>query len=103
MCKVCDQNAENKPKEGDLRIWWIPQVPLRGDEAFHRAVKNIDEAKLLLDTLADYDWYLEAHRHRVDYSNVGGLDVFEDGEWCTWYDEDGFDIDEHFEAHEEEG
>jgi hypothetical protein len=40
------------PKEGDLRVWWIPQVPM---QAFYVPVKNIDEAILVLDTLAKYD------------------------------------------------
>lgn len=27
------------------------------------------------------------------FSNAFGLEVFEDGEWCEWYDEDGNDIE----------
>lgn len=98
MCKVCVKSKATKAKAGDLRVWWIPQVPTpRGEIPFHVSVKTIDEAKLILDTLGNYDWYLEAHNHRVDYSNVGGLEVFEDGEWCEWYDDDGNDIDDHFQ------
>ena len=93
MCKVCDRTKNFNPAPGDLRLWWIPQVP---GKPFYHNVKNPEEARLILDTLGDYDWFLEAHGHRVDYSNAGGLEVFEDGEWVEWYDDDGNDIDEHF-------
>ncbi len=32
---------EEKPKEGALRVWWIPQVPMK---PFYVEVKNIQEA-----------------------------------------------------------
>lgn len=94
MCKICERYDDNHsaPKEGELRVWWIPQVP--DNEPFHRTVKNVEEAVLLMTALGDYDLYLEAHGHRVDYSNAGGLEVFENDEWNEWYDEEGRDIDE---------
>lgn len=79
-------------KRGDLRVWWIPQVPMR---AFRVPVKTVDEAILLLDTLADYDLFQYYNNVKPDYCNAGGLEVLdEDGDWCEWYDEDGYDIDE---------
>ncbi len=39
-------------KEGDLRVWWIPQVPMK---AFRQPVANVEQAILLLNTLAEYD------------------------------------------------
>lgn len=95
MCKVCDRSKSVKPKEGDLRVWHIPQIP--DSHPFYVPVKTIEEAKLLLDALGDYDWYLWKHNHRVDYSNASGLEVFEDGDWMEWEDEDGNDIDDHFD------
>lgn len=79
---------------GDLRIWWIPQVPMK---PFYVYVRNIAEARLLLDALADYDAFQFANRIKPDYSNVGGLQVYEgdsegDG-WCDWYDDEDDDID----------
>ena len=41
------KKAKDKANEGDLRVWHIPQVPMK---AFHVRVKNIREAKLVLDT-----------------------------------------------------
>jgi hypothetical protein len=69
-----------------LRVWWIPQVPMN---PFHHAVKNIEEAKLLLDALAEYDLFQLENHIKPDFCNVGGLEVFEgeDG-WCEWYDEE---------------
>lgn len=83
------------PKEGDLKVWWIPQVPMK---SFDVPVKSIEEAKLILDTLAEYDLFQLENNIKPDFCNAGGLNVFEDGEWCTWYHpETGQDIDEYFE------
>jgi hypothetical protein len=79
------------PKEGDLRVWWIPQVPM---EAFNVDVQTPQEAHKILQVLADYDLFQYENRVKPDYANAGGLNVFEDGEWCSWYDEDGDSIDE---------
>ena len=74
-------------KEGDLRVWWIPQVPGKG---FYVSVKDVDDAKKILDTLAKYDLFQFASNVKPDYSNAGGLEVYEmykDGEWSEWYSE----------------
>ena len=78
-----------KAKEGDLRVWWIPQVP---GQPFHVPVASVAEARLLVDALAAYDAFQYRNRIKPDYSNAGGLEVFEDGEWCEWSDEDGDEI-----------
>ena len=72
------------PKEGDLQVWWIPQVPMK---AFTLPVKDVTEAILVLDTLAKYDLFQYHNNIKPDYSNAGGLNIFEDGEWIEWYDE----------------
>jgi len=72
------------PKEPfRLRVWWIPQVPMK---AFRVDVKTIDEAKLLLKTLAQYDLFQYENNIKPDYCNTGGLETFEDGDWCEWCD-----------------
>ncbi len=81
---------------GSLRVFWIPQVPMT---AFEKDVKTIGEAKLLLETLAEYDTFQFEHNVKPDYCNAGGLLRYEtdDGSgkpgWCDWYDEEGNDID----------
>lgn len=78
------------PKEGDLCVWWIPQIPM---QAFRRSVKNLDEATMLLETLAHYDLFQYELNIKPDYCNAGGLAVYEDGDWCEWESEEGLDID----------
>ena len=69
-----------------LRIWHIPQIPM---EPFHVEVGFIDEAKMLLRVLADYDLFQYNHNVKPDYSNASGLSVWDDDdqEWVDWYDE----------------
>jgi len=78
-------------KEGDLKVWWIPQVPM---EAFEVPVKDVEQAKILLDVLAKYDLFQLKHHVKPDYANTGGLSVYEDGEWVDWCNEEGQSIDE---------
>lgn len=54
-----------KPKNGSLRVWWIPQVP---GEPFLWPVKDFAEASKLLDVLAAYDDFQHANRIKPDYS-----------------------------------
>lgn len=96
MCQICDY-LEKKyfdsvdVKEGDLRIWWIPQIPM---DALYFPVKSITEAKHMLELLADYDLFQFYHNIKPDYSNVGGLEVFEGKEWLEWENKDGDTIDD---------
>lgn len=69
--------------EGDLRIYWIPQIPMK---PFHVSVKNLSEAKLITETLADYDRFQFENNIKPDYANAGGVQIFEEGEWSDWYD-----------------
>lgn len=80
------------PVEGSLRFYWIPQVPMN---AFKVPVKTVDEAKLLYATLADYDLFQYENKLKPDYCNMGGLEVFHNGEWEEWRDEEtDYSIDE---------
>lgn len=84
-----DFTKKDNPQKGDLRVWWVPQVPM---EAFRRHVKDIEQAKFLLDTLADYDLFQFEKKVKPDYTNAGGLEVFNGEEWEEWENEDGDDI-----------
>lgn len=106
-------SKNRKPKPGDLRVWWIPQIP---GEPFFVPVQGIHEARKLLDTLARYDLFQLEHRIKPDYSNAGGLEVYreelagtdlepelgedEDG-WTDWTDGNGDDIDHSVLIHRE--
>lgn len=78
------------PKEGDLCVWWIPQVP---SKPFEWRIANLEQASLLLDALAAYDDFQFAENIKPDYCNAGGLWRWHNGEWEEWENEDGDGID----------
>jgi hypothetical protein len=84
-----------QPKEDDLRVWWIPQIP---GKPFLVPVKDVEYAKFLLVALAKYDLFQLYFDIKPDYSNAGGLEVFSGGEWSDWWDKDGNDINEVMRA-----
>lgn len=87
-------------KKGDLKVWWIPQVPMK---SFEHPVKSVQEGLLLLDALAKYDLFQYENKVKGDYCNAGGLVEYdpelieEDDEdfngWSEWYSPTGDDID----------
>ena len=79
------------PCAGDLRVWWIPQVPMK---AFERDVTGLEAASILLDTLAAYDAFQFENKIKPDYCNAGGLVEFDGAEWCDWNSAWGEDFDE---------
>ena len=83
-------NRPKEIKEGQLRVWHIPQVPMH---AFRVYVSSIKLAKLVIKTLAIYDLFQLEYKIKPDYSNVQGLEIYENGEWSEWQDIDGDDID----------
>ena len=78
-------------KKGQLRVYWIPQVPMK---AFYVDVENIKEAKKILDTLAIYDIFQFDNKIKPDYCNAGGLEEFDGNKWFDWIDEMGENIDD---------
>jgi len=83
-----------KPKFGDLRIWWIPQVP---GKPFYVHVNSLDEAILIAIVLAKYDQFQYEQNVKPDYSNAGGLQEFDGENWLDWYSSDGDSFDEYLE------
>jgi hypothetical protein len=84
----------SEPKPGDLQVWWIPQLPMK---AFRRRVSDLQQAKFLLGTLADYDLFQLENNIKPDYCNVGGLEVFDGAEWNDWCNEECDDFYEWME------
>lgn len=76
-----------------LRVWHMPQVGVK-DCTFKVDVKNVDEAVLILNTLWNYDTFQFEKRLKPDYSNVSGLEYWDedDKEWREYYDKYGDDI-----------
>jgi len=69
---------------GALRIYWIPQLPMK---AFEVDVPDLATAAAVLDVLADYDAFQFENNVKGDYCNTGGLMILrDDGEWEDWED-----------------
>lgn len=88
------------PKNGDLKVWWIPQVPMK---KFEYPVKSIDHAISILDVLAKYDIFQYKNNVKPDFCNVGGLLIYNEEDiengipetgWTEWCDDEGQTIDE---------
>lgn len=47
----------------------------------------------MTDTLALYDEFQFVHNIKPDYSNAGGCQVFENGEWVDFWTESGEEFD----------
>lgn len=81
-----------EPQEGDLRVWWIPQIP---GKSFTVAIPDLKTGLLLTEVLADYDLFQLENNIKPDYSNAGGIqqfEIIEDGEPGDWFDVDYGDI-----------
>jgi hypothetical protein len=78
-------------KAGDLKVWHIPQVPMK---QFEVPVDSPEEGIKVMDILANYDTFQFDNNIKPDYCNVQGLVVLgSDGEWYEWSNENGDDID----------
>lgn len=61
-------------KAGDLRVYWIPQVPM---EPFYARVSDLTEAHRILGVLAEYDEFQYKNKIKPDYCNAGGIQEYE--------------------------
>ena len=89
----------NKQK---LRVWWVSQI---GTDAMYIPVKSIKEGKKTIDLLSYFDCFQYNQHIRPDYSNTGGLEMYDEElkEWVDWCyetdDEYCEDIDEYCEEY----
>lgn len=72
--------------EAKLRVWWVPQVPMK---PFYVDVSTLEEGVKITGVLADYDAFQFKNNIKPDYCNAGGIQLLDtDGEWVDWYDEE---------------
>ena len=57
-----------------LRVWWMPQVPMK---AFLVPVKTVEEGQKIMKVLADYDLFQYKNGVKPDYSIAGGIEEFD--------------------------
>lgn len=77
-----------------LRVWWIPQVG--ATSAFYIPVESVEEGKKILDLLAAYDAWQLQNRIKPDYTNTGGLQMYDEDcadyvDWELETDDDYYD------------
>lgn len=91
-----------------LRVWHIPQVPMK---AFFVEVSSVEEGVRMMSALADYDAFQLENNIKPDYCNVNGLHVWDEtltdqdlmdmgltDRWVDWYHEDFDDPQEYIES-----
>lgn len=79
----------------DLRIYFH----ILGTRPYHQVVSSPEEAKLVIDSIADFVNFQINNGVFPDHCNTAGLEEWDDEEqdWVTWYDEEGLDLDVHFD------
>lgn len=73
-----------------MRVWWSSN----GKSTYYY-IDKIDDARIILDVLA----LREVDDDSV-ILNMSDVEVLEDGEWSSWYSEDGSSTDEYFKEGE---
>ena len=82
-----------------LRIYYV----ILGAETYYKEVSSPEEAKIIIDSIADYLNFAVDNCIFPDHCSSAGLEYYdeEEKEWLTWYDDEGRDFREHFEVDEE--
>ena len=85
--------------EEKLRVWYL----ILGTDLYYQEVKTLEEAKLVIDSIARFLNTKIEEGVFEDHCSAAGLQYYdtEEGIWLDWYDENGLDFDDHFEALEE--
>ena len=83
-----------------LRIYYF----ILGTEPYCKEVSSAEEAKTMVDAIADFVNAKVEEGVFPDHCSTAGLEEYDEEEkkWVTWYDEEGYDFDEHFEVEGEE-
>lgn len=64
-----------------------------------KEVKSPEEAKSVIDGIADFVNQKIEKGIFPDHCSTAGLEEWDEEaqDWVTWYDENGYDLDEHFQ------
>ena len=71
---------------------------------YYKEVSSAEEAKTMIDAIAGFVNAKVDEGVFPDHCSTAGLEEYDEEEkdWVTWYDEDGLDFDEHFNAESED-
>jgi hypothetical protein len=65
-----------------LKVFWIPQIPMK---AFEVEISSVEEGRKICDVLANYDLFQFENHVKPDYCNAGGIvcshPEIDGGEW----------------------
>lgn len=61
-----------------FKVWYIPQVPMK---AWEVEVQSLDTARLVLECVVQFSNFEFENKVKPDYSDVGGICEWVDGEW----------------------
>lgn len=78
----------------NLRVYYH----ILGTETYYQTVSSVEEAKLVIDSIAKFINMKVEEGVFPDHCSIAGLEEYDedDNEWYDWYDEDGDDFNEHF-------
>lgn len=76
-----------EPEEGDLRIWYVPQVPM---PAYTRSIESVEEGFKTLEVIYELAIFEFENKVKPDFCNMGVVARYEiDGAGgFDWYDVD---------------
>ena len=82
-----------------LRVSHFPQIPC---QPFIVDVNTLFMAKIVSDALANYDLFQFDNNIKPDYCNATTVEIYEDGEWVDWIDDEtGMEFDDLWEDNNE--
>ena len=81
-----------------LRIYYN----ILGTKVYTKEVSSPEEAKTVIDAIADYLNFAVDNCIFPDHCSAAGLEYWDEEEkdWMTWYDDNGNDLYEHFKMEE---
>ena len=86
-----------KPIKNKLRVCHFPQIPCK---PFIVEVKDEQQAHLIVETLANEHLFLFDDNFIPDYANIILVEMYEDGEWQDYWNEEEFmEFDEFVETY----
>lgn len=85
-----EQEDRDTPSVGDLKVWWVPQVPMA---AFEVPVQSAEQGAMILNALAEYDAFQFLNNVKPDCCNAGGLVEFDGEDWIDWEHPETFEED----------
>jgi hypothetical protein len=93
--------SQRIPSEGDIRVWYIPQVPMSAYEVDVPS-RKLSEAVRIQDAIIGLSIFEYKNRVKPDYADAAGIVRYEsDGEGgFEWYELDEEEIAELIAAEE---